>query len=107
MFAVGVVVDYYYYYLLQSQSACVRLLSCRTTCRIGLNELKLEAFFIYDYMEQFREYETTLADWIRSGDFVPLEDIAEGLEKMPEALLTLYSGSNCGVKLVKIDPNAQ
>jgi len=74
---------------------------------IGLNDLKLEGFFIYNFQERFRDYESTLAHWIRSGEFHPLEDIMHGLEKMPDALIGLYEGTNCGVRVVQIDPDAR
>jgi NADPH-dependent curcumin reductase CurA len=70
--------------------------------RLGLQDAKLEAFFVYDYTEHFSEYEEQLATWIREGKLKPLEHILEGLEKMPEGLISLYEGKNTGVLMVKI-----
>jgi NADPH-dependent curcumin reductase CurA len=70
--------------------------------RLGLQDAKLEAFFVYDYDPYFAEYENVLADWIRGGRLNPLEDILEGLEQMPKALISLYEGGNAGVRMVKI-----
>lgn len=78
----------------------------RNLYRIGLMDSKLEGFFIYDYQAQFAECEAQIADWIRRGELIPLEDIDEGLERMPAALISLYEGSNVGVRMVRINPGA-
>ena len=79
----------------------------RNLYRIGLQDAKMEGFFVYDHVPRFEEYETQLATWIHDGRVRPLEDILEGLEEMPAALISLYEGSNSGVKMVRIDPNAE
>lgn len=70
--------------------------------RIGLQDAKMEAFFVYDYTQNFTSYESTLAAWIRSGQLKPCEHILSGIEKMPRALMNLYEGVNVGVMMVKI-----
>lgn len=52
----------------------------RNLYRLGLQDAKLEAFFVYDYAKHFAEYERQLAAWIRAGKLKPLEQILEGLE---------------------------
>ena len=78
----------------------------RNIQRIGLQDAKLESFFVYDHMPRFSEYEHQLANWIRSGQMRPLEDILEGLETMPSALIGLFDGTNAGVRMVRVDPDA-
>lgn len=70
--------------------------------RIGLQDAKMEAFFVYDYTAHFREYETTLAQWIRQGRLHPSEHILQGIEQMPRALMNLYEGVNVGVMMVQV-----
>ncbi len=70
--------------------------------RIGLKDAKMEGFFVYDYQEHYPEYELQLATWIREGKLIPLEDIGYGLEAMPEALISLYKGTNGGTRMVKV-----
>jgi len=77
----------------------------RNIYRIGLMDSKMEGFFVYDYTEHFAEYDSILAGWIRDGTFKPLEDMMEGLENMPKALISLYKGTNTGIRVVRIDPN--
>lgn len=72
--------------------------------RIGLKDAKMEGFFIYDYQDQYHEYEDQIAQWIREGGIKPLEDIGEGLEKLPEALISLYKGTKGGSRMVRVDP---
>ncbi len=71
--------------------------------KIGLKDAKMEGFFIYDFQENYREYEAQLAQWIREDKIQPLEDIGIGLEEMPNALISLYKGTNGGTRMVKID----
>jgi len=74
--------------------------------RIGFKDAKMEGFFIYDYQQYYSEYEDQIARWIREGHIKPLEDIEDGIEKMPEALISLYQGTNGGVRMVRIDSEA-
>ncbi len=79
----------------------------RNLYRIGLRDAKIEGFFVYDYTENFAEDEQQLAAWIRAGKLKPLEHILEGLERMPEALISLYQGGNSGVLMVRVANDAE
>lgn len=79
----------------------------RNLYRIGLQDAKMEGFFVYDHVPHFERYEAQLADWIRSGRMRPLEDIIEGIERMPAALISLYEGTNTGVRMVRIAADAE
>jgi NADPH-dependent curcumin reductase CurA len=74
----------------------------RNLWRLGLQDAKLEAFFVYDHFERFGEYEDTLAEWVREGKLVPLEHVRDGFEEMPAALVSLYEGGNSGVLMVRV-----
>lgn len=74
--------------------------------RIGLQDAKLESFFVYDYDDRFDEFEDHVAQWIRSGQLLPLEDILDGLESMPSALIGLFEGTNSGIRMVRVHPDA-
>lgn len=78
----------------------------RNLYRIGLQDAKMEGFFVYDYETDFPEHESVLAEWIRAGKLHPVEDIHKGLEQMPAALISLYDGTNVGVRMVRVDPSA-
>jgi NADPH-dependent curcumin reductase CurA len=74
--------------------------------RVGLQDAKMEGFFVYDHVPHFEDYEDQLAKWIRAGRLCPLEDILDGIEEMPAALISLYEGTNTGVRMIRVDPNA-
>ncbi len=74
----------------------------RNLWRIGKQDAKMQGFFVYDYFHKFPQYERQLAEWIRAGKLHPKEDIMEGIEQMPAALLSLYSGDNVGVRMVQV-----
>lgn len=63
---------------------------------------RMEAFFIYEMAEHFARAETQLAAWIAAGKLTYQEDILDGLERMPEALVRLFAGGNLGKQLVRV-----
>jgi NADPH-dependent curcumin reductase CurA len=74
---------------------------------IGRQNGTMRGFFIYDLAEHFARAESQLAQWIVEGRLTYLEDILEGLEQMPRALIRLYEGRNTGKQLVRVDPSAR
>jgi NADPH-dependent curcumin reductase CurA len=66
---------------------------------------RMEAFFIYEMIERFERAEAQLADWIAAGKLTYQEDILEGLEQMPSALIRLFEGRNVGKQLVRVTPD--
>ena len=72
---------------------------------IGEYSASMRGFFIYDHRDRFAEAEARMAEWIRSGELRWLEDILDGFERMPEALVRLFEGRNIGKQLVHVaDP---
>ncbi len=63
---------------------------------------RMEAFFIYEMSERFERTEAQLADWIAAGKLTYQEDILDGLEQMPAALIRLFEGRNVGKQLVRV-----
>lgn len=68
---------------------------------------RMEAFFIYEMSERFEHAEAQLANWIAAGKLHYQEDILEGLEQMPAALIRLFEGRNLGKQLVRVTPDAK
>jgi NADPH-dependent curcumin reductase CurA len=68
---------------------------------------RMEAFFIYELSEHFARAEAQLARWIADGVLRYQEDILEGIERMPQALIRLFEGRNVGKQLVRVDPEAR
>ncbi|MBU6376934.1 MAG: NADP-dependent oxidoreductase [Gammaproteobacteria bacterium] len=68
---------------------------------------RMEAFFIYELGEHFARAEAQLAEWIATGRLEYQEDILEGIERMPDALIRLFAGQNVGKQLVRLVPEAR
>jgi len=66
---------------------------------------RMEGFFAADYVERFPEARTALTGWLSEGRLKSREDVVEGLEKAPETLARMFTGSNVGKQLLRIaDP---
>jgi NADPH-dependent curcumin reductase CurA len=70
--------------------------------RIGAQRAKVQGFFIYDLAEHFPRAERQMAQWIADGRMQYLEDVLEGIEQMPRALMRLYEGHNLGKQIVRV-----
>lgn len=63
---------------------------------------RMEAFFIYEMAGHFARAEGQMASWIASGRLHYREDVLDGIEQMPRALIRLYEGRNLGKQLVRV-----
>ena len=70
-----------------------------------VNRLRLEGFIVDDFRDKFAEAEAQLAAWIASGDLKVLEEVLEGLDAAPGALIGLLAGANTGKRMVRIGPD--
>ncbi|GFS45894.1 zinc-binding dehydrogenase family protein [Actinidia rufa] len=64
--------------------------------------IRMEGFAVFDYFPQYSKFLDTVLPHIRDGKIVYVEDVANGLESAPSALLRLFSGRNVGKQLVAI-----
>jgi NADPH-dependent curcumin reductase CurA len=79
----------------------------RNTFSIFKKMARMEAFFIYEMAEHFARAEAQLADWIAADKLHYQEDILEGIENMPSALIRLFAGRNVGKQLVRLVPGVR
>ena len=70
--------------------------------RIGHARGRMEGFFVYDYADRLPRAQEAMAAWIADGSLPLLEDVLEGIELAPEALIRLYEGKNRGKQLVRV-----
>jgi len=70
--------------------------------RIGRQRAKMQGFFVYDFVDRFPEAEERMAGWIREGRLPYIEDVLDGIERMPAALRRLFEGQNMGKQLVRV-----
>jgi NADPH-dependent curcumin reductase CurA len=67
-----------------------------------VKRLRMEGFIVMDFYARRREAEDTLARLIAEGRLAIREDIVEGLERAPQALVGLLHGDNIGKRMVRV-----
>nr|TKS16535.1 hypothetical protein D5086_0000022690 [Populus alba] len=69
---------------------------------IVYKRIRIQGFVVMDYFDQYSKFLDFILPCIREGKIVYVEDIAEGLESGPAALIGLFSGRNIGKQVVKV-----
>ena len=64
--------------------------------------IHMDGFAFFDYYNVYPKLLDVVLPYIREGKIKYVEDIAEGLESGPAALVGLYSGRNVGKQVVLI-----
>ncbi len=66
---------------------------------------RMEGFVVWDHVARFPEFFAQLRALLEAGKIGGVEDISHGLETMPSALESLFTGANRGVRLVQVSPD--
>ncbi len=69
---------------------------------IVTKRLTLRGFVVMDFAEQNAKALSDLQGWVASGQLKVQEDILEGLESLPGALIGLLGGENRGKRMVRV-----
>jgi NADPH-dependent curcumin reductase CurA len=69
---------------------------------IVVKRLIMQGFIVMDYMDQRDEAVAKLQEWVSSGKLKVQEDVIDGLENTPQALIGLLAGENRGKRMVKV-----
>jgi NADPH-dependent curcumin reductase CurA len=72
---------------------------------VVVSRLRLEGFIVGDYQDRFAEAEAKLAEWIASGELKVVEEVLDGLDAAPGALIGLLAGANTGKRMVRVGPD--
>jgi NADPH-dependent curcumin reductase CurA len=65
--------------------------------------LRMEGFLVGDYGGEYHQrFEEEMAGYLKEGKVVYVEDVAEGIEAAPAALVGLFSGRNVGKQVVAV-----
>ncbi|XP_049406270.1 2-alkenal reductase (NADP(+)-dependent)-like [Solanum stenotomum] len=64
--------------------------------------IRMEGFIIFDYFHLYSKYLKMIIPKIKAGNVVYVEDVVEGLENAPTALVGLFSGLNIGKQVVMV-----
>ncbi|TVU51442.1 hypothetical protein EJB05_02873 [Eragrostis curvula] len=72
-------------------------LFCLVTKRV-----RMEGFMVRDYYDSYRKFEEEMVGYLKARKINYVEDVADGLEKAPAALIGLFTGRNVGKQLVAV-----
>ncbi|KIN70189.1 Zinc-containing alcohol dehydrogenase superfamily [Sulfitobacter noctilucicola] len=74
---------------------------------IVVKRLKMEGFIVMDFAHNDAKCVRAMQHWVGTGQIKVTEDIVEGLENAPQALIGLLAGDNKGKRLVRVaaDPS--
>ncbi len=64
--------------------------------------IAMTGFIIYDHVHKLAAYQARVAPWLRSGELVFQEDIVQGIEQAPAALIGMMKGEAIGKRLVQV-----
>ncbi|KZV48483.1 hypothetical protein F511_18289 [Dorcoceras hygrometricum] len=67
-----------------------------------VKRIRMEGFIVFDYAHLYPKYLEMVLPLIKQGKIVYVEDIVEGLENAPNALIGLFSGRNVGKQVVVV-----
>jgi NADPH-dependent curcumin reductase CurA len=67
-----------------------------------VNRARMEGIVVFDYADRYHLGVAAMAKWMKEGSFKSKEDIVDGLENFPEALLMLFEGKNFGKLVLKV-----
>jgi NADPH-dependent curcumin reductase CurA len=67
-----------------------------------VNRATMRGFIVFDFAGRYAEAGRELAGWLAAGKLKSREDIVDGLQSFPEALLKLFKGENNGKLMIKV-----
>jgi hypothetical protein len=67
-----------------------------------VNRARMEGMVVFDWAPRYGEAVKQLGEWLREGRLKSREDVVDGIEHFPEALLKLFSGENVGKLLLRV-----
>ena len=67
-----------------------------------VKRLRMEGFLVSDSVADWPKAQGQLASWVASGELKVLEDVVEGLESAPRALIGILAGDNVGKRMVRV-----
>jgi NADPH-dependent curcumin reductase CurA len=70
-----------------------------------VSRLRMEGFLVSDFEDRWPEGEGRLAEWVASGELKVLEEVLDGLDSAPGALVGLLAGANTGKRMIRVGPD--
>jgi hypothetical protein len=69
---------------------------------IVVKRLIMQGFIVMDFMDRSDQALKELQSWVAAGKLKVQEDVIEGLENTPKALIGLLAGENRGKRMIKV-----
>jgi NADPH-dependent curcumin reductase CurA len=66
--------------------------------------LTLRGFIVSDHQDRFGDFIAEVGPWLAQGSIVARETVVDGIDRMPDAFLSLFRGDNTGKMLVRVTP---
>ncbi|WP_415920473.1 NADP-dependent oxidoreductase [Tateyamaria sp. SN6-1] len=70
-----------------------------------VKRLRMEGFIVMDFAREDAKALRALQSWVSSGQITVTEDVVDGLEHAPGALIGLLGGDNTGKRMVRVGPD--
>jgi NADPH-dependent curcumin reductase CurA len=67
-----------------------------------VKRLRMEGFIVMDFADKDEEAVRDLSAWSKAGKLKVAEDIIDGLENAPSALVGLLAGENRGKRMIRV-----
>ena len=64
--------------------------------------LRIQGFIVTDHPEACQEYIVKAADWLADGKLKYWETVTEGIERAPQAFISMLKGGNTGKQIVQL-----
>lgn len=74
----------------------------RNLFAIVAKQIRMQGFLVFHYRHLYPKLYDLVVPLLRQGNIRYVEDVAEGLESAPAALIGLFSGRNVGKQLVRL-----
>ncbi len=70
-----------------------------------VKRLRMEGFIYFDFADQDARATSDLKKWVGEGKIKIVDDIVDGLENAPRALIGLLAGDNRGKRMIRVAPD--
>lgn len=74
---------------------------------VVVKRLRMEGFIVTDFDREDATAQRALQTWVKQGQIKVIEDVVEGLENTPGALIGLLAGQNRGKRMVRVGPDPE
>jgi NADPH-dependent curcumin reductase CurA len=67
-----------------------------------VNRARMEGIVVFDYADRYHLAVAEMAGYLQDGRMKSKEDVIQGLENFPEALIKLFTGENFGKLVLQV-----